>query len=62
MTPQREEWNVALWLARKTEDEASEYVTQQIERLEKSGDEAGVAFWRRVCRRYDQLIDYSSLQ
>lgn len=53
---------VALWLAGKTEDEVREYVASQLTRLENAGDDTGVAFWHRVCDRYNQLNDYSTLQ
>lgn len=62
LTQAHEEWGVALWLARKTEDEVREYVAFQLTRLENAGDDAGVAFWHRVCDRYNQLNDYSTLQ
>ena len=62
MTPAQEEWGVALWLARKSEDEVFEYVAEQLARLENKGDKVGIAFWQRVCDRYNRLSDYSTLQ
>lgn len=51
----QELWAVALWVEKTHGKEGPAYIAQQIERLSNEGDEAGIATWKTVVERFDQL-------
>lgn len=51
----QELWGVALWVEKNHGENGPTFIAQQIERLALEGDEAGVAMWRTVAERFDQL-------
>ncbi|MCP9221476.1 hypothetical protein MKP08_01770 [Erythrobacter sp. LQ02-29] len=51
----QELWAVALWVEKNHGKEGPAYIAQQIERLFNEGDEAGIATWKTVAERFDQL-------
>lgn len=55
LTRDQELWGVALWVEKNHGDDGPIYIASQVERLESEGDEAGVAMWRTVADRFDQL-------
>ena len=55
MTRDQELWAIALWLEEKRGEAAPDYIARQITRLALAGDDAGIAMWRTVAERYDQL-------
>lgn len=61
MTRDQELWGVALWLDRTHGDEGPAHIAQEVARLAKAGDPAGVAMWRQVAERYDQLRQTTSI-
>ena len=52
---EQELWAVALWVEKNHGKEGPAYIAQQIERLSNEGDEAGIATWKTVAERFDQL-------
>lgn len=51
----QELWGIALWVE-KTHGEAGWFhIAQQQDRLLAAGDDDGVALWRQVSERYEQL-------
>jgi len=48
-------WGVALWVEKNHGKSGPTYIASQIERLAIEGDEAGVAMWRTVAKRFEQL-------
>ena len=55
LTRDQELWGIALWVEKNHGESGPRYVASQIERLALEGDEAGVAMWRTVAERFDQL-------
>ena len=55
LTRDQELWGVALWVEKNHGDGGPFYIASQVERLASKGDEAGVAMWRTVADRFDQL-------
>ncbi len=55
LTRDQELWGVALWVEKNHGESGPTYIASQIERLALEGDEAGVAMWRTVAERFDQL-------
>lgn len=51
----QELWAVALWVEKNHGEEGPAYIAQQIQRLFDEGDEAGIATWRTIAERFDQL-------
>lgn len=61
LTRDQELWGVALWVE-KTHGEAGWlFIAQQQDRLLVEGDLDGVAMWREVSRRYEQLGEGTSV-
>ena len=56
----QELWAVALWVEKNHGEEGPAYIAQQIQRLSNEGDEAGMATWKTVADRFDQLSCQSS--
>jgi hypothetical protein len=57
VTRDQELWGIALWVE-KTQGEAGWlHIAQQQDRLLAEGDLAGVAMWRAVSERYEQLAE-----
>ena len=48
-------WGVALWVEREHGDDGPAYIADQVTCLALIGDVSGVAMWRKVAERYDQL-------
>lgn len=46
---------MALWVEKAHADTGWLFIAQQQDRLLEEGDLAGVALWREVSRRYEQL-------
>lgn len=46
---------MALWVERTQGERGSDYIAEQVERLARSGDEAGVTMWRSVAERLARL-------
>lgn len=55
MTPDHELWAVALWAEKRHRTDAPRFIAEQIGRLALEGDEKGVARWRAIAERLDQL-------
>jgi hypothetical protein len=55
LTRDQEMWGVALWVEKNQGESGPIYIASQIERLAIEGDEAGVAMWRTVAKRFEQL-------
>lgn len=55
LTREQELWGVALWVDKNHGEGGPAFIAKQIERLALEGDEAGVAIWRTVAERFDQL-------
>lgn len=55
LTRDQELWGVTLWVEKNHGENGPTFIAQQIERLALEGDEAGVAMWRTVAERFDQL-------
>ena len=55
MTRDQELWGVALWVEKTHADVGWLFIAQQQDRLLAEGDLDGLAMWREVSRRYDQL-------
>jgi hypothetical protein len=55
LTRDQELWGIALWVEKNHGESGPKYVASQIERLALEGDEAGLAMWRTVAERTDQL-------
>ena len=55
LTREQELWGVALWVEKNHGESGPAYIVSQIERLALEDDEAGVAMWRTVAGRLDQL-------
>ena len=56
----QELWAVALWVEKHHGEEGPAYIAQQIQRLSNEGDEAGIATWKTVAERLEQLSYQSS--
>lgn len=57
LTREQELWACALWLEENHGSGGPAYIGEQVERLAREGDAAGVATWRAIADRYDALID-----
>ena len=55
MTRDQELWGVALWVEQTHADSGWLFIAQQQDRLLAEGDLDGMAMWRDVSRRYDEL-------
>ncbi len=55
LTRDQELWGVALWVEKNHGEGGPAFIAKQIERLALEGDEVGVAMWRTVAERFDQL-------
>lgn len=60
MTRDQELWGVALWVEKTHAETGWLFIAQQQDRLLAEGDFDGVAMWREVSRRYDELSATSS--
>lgn len=54
MTRDQELWGVALWVEKAHGPAGPTHIAEQNTRLERNGDEDGIAMWRAVAERYDQ--------
>jgi hypothetical protein len=61
MTRDQELWGVALWVETTHGAAGPAHIAGQITRLAKDGDEQGIAMWRAVADRYDQLVAKGAL-
>jgi len=57
LTRDQEIWGIALWVEKNHGEGGSKFISEQIDRLATAGDDEGIALWREVARRYEQLID-----
>lgn len=55
MASEHELWAVALWVEKHHGNAGILHIAEQVERLAKEGDLDGVAMWRQVAERFDQL-------
>lgn len=55
MTRHQELWGVALWVQKTHAEGGWLFIAQQKDRLLAEGDIEGMAMWREVSLRYDQL-------
>ena len=55
MTRDQELWGVALWVEQTHADAGWLFIAQQQDRLLVEGDLDGLAMWREVSQRYEQL-------
>lgn len=55
LTSDQELWGVALWVEKTHADKGWLFIAQQQDRLLAEGDLDGLAMWREVSRRYEQL-------
>lgn len=55
LTRDQELWGIALWVEMNHGESGPAFVAKQIERLALEGDVSGVAMWRTVAERFDQL-------
>ena len=51
----QELWAVALWVEKNHGDQGGAYILGQVERLTSVNDDGGVAMWREVADRFEQL-------
>ncbi|WP_420006879.1 DUF6961 family protein [Tsuneonella aeria] len=51
----KELWAVAVWVEKTHGTDGPRYIAEQVGRLALEGDEGGVAMWRNVAARFDQL-------
>lgn len=56
MTPEQERWAEALAVLRLRGADARLHVAERIGALARAGDVAGVARWRSIAARLDQLL------
>lgn len=52
---EHELWACALWVEKHHGDDGPAHIAEQVTRLAKAGDQAGVATWRAIADRYDAL-------
>ena len=57
MEPERERWAEALAVLRDHGEDAVLHVVERVATLSLAGDEAGVARWRAIAARLDQLTE-----
>ena len=55
MTRDQELWGVALWVEKTRAEAGWLFIAQQQDRLLAEGDLDGVAMWRDVSQRHEQL-------
>lgn len=55
MTPEQERWAEALAVDQRHGSMASAVIEERVRTLSLAGDEAGVARWREIAARHDQL-------
>ena len=55
LTRDQELWGVALWVEKTHADAGWLFIAQQQDRSLAEGNLDGVAMWREVSQRYDQL-------
>ena len=60
MTRDHEVWGIALWVEKNHGQSGATFIAEQVRRLATGGDDEGIALWREVARRYDQLIPTAS--
>ena len=59
ITRDQELWGIALWVEKNHGGDGWLHISQQQDRLLALGDFKGMAMWREVGRRYDQLLETS---
>jgi hypothetical protein len=55
MTPAHERWAEALALQQRYGEHAATHIAERVRALAMAGEEAGVARWREIAARFDQL-------
>jgi hypothetical protein len=55
MTPDQERWGVASMVLRRHGDRAPVFIAERIGALALAGDKAGVALWKDIAAKVDQL-------
>jgi len=55
MTPEHERWAEAVAIQQRYGDQADAHIAEQVARLAIAGDQAGIARWREIAARFDQL-------
>ncbi|MES2699177.1 MAG: hypothetical protein V4647_06165 [Pseudomonadota bacterium] len=55
LTPDQEVWGMALWVERVHGDSGWLHIAMEQDRLLAAGELDGVALWRRVQRRWEEL-------
>jgi hypothetical protein len=55
MTPEHELWAEALAIQQRYGDHAATHIAERVGALAMAGEEAGVARWREIAARFDQL-------
>jgi hypothetical protein len=56
MTRDQELWGVALWVEKQHGADGPRWIAEQVGRLALANDADGVAMWRAVAERFEQLI------
>ncbi|WNO53188.1 DUF6961 family protein [Stakelama saccharophila] len=55
LTPEEERWAEALAIRRLHGERGPAFIAERIGALALKGDEAGVARWKEIAQRFDQL-------
>lgn len=50
---------MALWVERTHGSDSAQFIADKIARLQRRGEEGGVALWQDVARRFEQLSERS---
>lgn len=57
ITREQELWGMALWVEKHHGENGWLFIAQQQDRLLDEGDLEGMAMWRDVAQRFDQLME-----
>ena len=55
MTREQELWGVALWVEKQHGADGPRFIAEQVGRLALANEPEGVALWRGIASRFDQL-------
>ena len=55
----QELWGMALWVEKTHGSDGAQYIADKIARLQRRGEEGGVALWQDVACRFEQLSERS---
>lgn len=50
---------MALWVEKTHGSDGAQFIADKIARLQRRGEEGGVALWQDVARRFEQLSERS---